>query len=244
MNTQVNIKGFIKSIDTKTWVIVGLVVFLFFSIKGCRDNANDYNTISDNYSILNDSLTKSVNDLGQEKSRIRVLKGQNKKALLQLKTSDSTVIKLQELVSNYKGKLSAAIVLNNSTTERGITETTIIHDTLYNDVYETYFTEWDEEWSKGEIIAKRSSIERNITFYNSFDITIGEEKSGWFGKRDLEISIVNKNPNTITKDLESFNIQPNPKRYSLGVGVGYGLGSNFTLQPFIGVMVQYKIKDF
>ncbi len=202
-------------------IIVGIL--LFRSCKGDIDLKEQIGL----YEAAQDTLHQTRNELGQQVSSIALLKADNKKDLLRMKTDDSTIIALQVLVKEYKGKLKTATVLGTSTNDNGNSGTTTDYDTIYTDtgsyVSPVYKTEWEEEWSIGKIIATKDSISRDIKIKNDFEITVGDEKQkGLFKKKKSLVTITNKNPNTITTELRTFVIEPQKKKVSIGLGVAYG----------------------
>jgi hypothetical protein len=193
---------------------------------------------------MNDSLKKTKNKLGQEESKVRTLVGNNEKTLLQMESKDSTIIQLQASVEDYKGKLTSATSISNTTIIEGSTQTVVKYDTINNVEYPIYESVWDEKWLIGKITATKDSVYRNISFFNKFNVVIGEERQKLFGKREFNVTVTNLNPNTITNDLRTFQVEAKKKPYVISLGVGYGIGAGFAAQPFIGIHAGYKILSF
>lgn len=212
-------------LDTKN-IIIGLlliiVIILYFKSCG-KSKSDEYKGL---YEAAQDTLQQTRNELGEQVSSIALLSASNDKLFLKMKTNDSTIIALQNVVKDYKGKLKAATVLGTSTNDTGSSETTIKWDTIRDEsgtsVAAVYETEWDEKWSVGSIRATKDSISRDIKIRNDFEITIGEEKQGWFKKKKSLVTITNKNPNTITQELRTFTVEPKKRRISIGLGAAYG----------------------
>lgn len=216
-----------------------------------------WNKYSDakNGQIQNKSITAKLeklrNEKGQEEAKIAVILAEKKAALLKAQTKDTLIMWLQEAVKEYKGALNTAIVLSNNTGSQGVTNTVVYRDTTIIrevggvvTIKETpaYETSWSNQWETGHILATSDSIYRDIKIKNEYEITLGATKNGWFKPKEYEVKIVNLNPNTETEELRSFQVKTKPKRLSLGVQAGYGLGLlDMKPQPFIGIGAQFNI---
>lgn len=225
----------------KQLLIILSILIILFGIIIC----NEKRVIDENIITPHDILIKR-NNKNQEEAYIEVLQLKNKKQLLQLKTSDSTIIKLQELVDKYKGELNSAIILSNITSVKGSDITIITKENIINGLDTTeiisYETSWSNKWEEGYIKATQDSIIRDIRIKNEFEIVIGNEKRKMFKKGLYEIKIVNLNPNTYTKEIKTFQVKKENPRFSLGIQLGYGIGLlDFKPQPYLGVGIQYNL---
>jgi hypothetical protein len=196
-------------------------------------------------SVLADSLETTVDDLGRQTATIQNFKLDKAKDLLKIQTNDSTVIWLQGVVEEYKGKLQAALVASSVTSEEGSGKTRIIGgDTIWKDnvlyVYPNYETDWNKRWSEGYILATKDSISWNFKVKNEYEITVGDASNGWFKKRVSEVSFKNLNPNTATTELRSVSVDNKGKKFHVVVYVGYGAGAN-GLSPQIGIGGGYSL---
>lgn len=228
-------------------ILIGMGVLIlalsFLLFRSCESNRI---AIAHNEQI-NDTLRSYIDENGIQVSRIRVLTGESKKTLLSIKSKDSTIVWLQELVKSYKGKLDAAIVLSGTTSSVGSTGTIVSRsDTVYIDsliyIYPEYYSEWNERWDSGFIRANRDSIHRQVKVHNEYEITLGSVSNGWFKKKTYDVMVKNLNPNTRTEELRSFQVKENPKRISLGIHAGYGLSlSTFQPTPYIGIGVGFNL---
>lgn len=223
---------------------IGIVILLSILLfKSCEESNR---LVGVNESLEEDILIKT-NEKGQQEASISVLQLKNKKQLLELKSKDSTIIWLQDVVKDYKGKLNAAIVLSNHTLVNGSSVTNWLPgDTVYVDsvryFYPTYNTDWENRWEVGSITAKRDSISWSIKVKNEYEIYLGAISKGWFKKRKYEVLVRNMNPNTYTTELRSFQVEEKSRRISLGIQAGYGLGLlDFKPTPYIGLGFQFNI---
>ena len=231
----------------ETRIIIALTVFvlillglLFYQWRKTQDSVDLTNAVTD-------ELDVRINKKGQETASIKIIRAETEIALMKLQAKDTIIKWLQETVKGYKGALNTAIVLRNQTSTKGVSRTEIIYDTIYGDdgtkeVNIAYKTNWSNKWEQGYIKATKDSIYRDIKVINDYQITLGGLKNGWFKKKEYEIEVLNLNPNTVTKELRTFQIKSKPKILSFGVQAGYGIGlRDFKTQPYIGVGVQLNL---
>lgn len=220
-----------------------VIILLLFSLKTCGDLDNKQSMID----ALSDDLHTYKDKDGLNNAYINNFKLSNAKDLLRIKTQDSTIKKLQDLVKDYKGKLQSAVVFGSSTNSNGTTitkyipgDTVIIDSIAY--VYPKYETQWSNKWETGYILAERDSIKRQIKIKNEYEITIGEPKSGLFSrKQSSQVQIKNLNPNTETTELRSISVETRQKKLGVGISVGIALGKEFSLTPYVGLGLNYNI---
>ena len=221
-------------------IIAGILLF-----KSCSDNRGLKEQVA-LYETAQDSLTQTRNDLGQQITSTSLMKAAKKKDFLKMQTNDSTILALQKVVKDYKGKLASATVLGSSTSDSGTSVTTTSWDTIKTDtgsiIHPVFKTDWDERWSRGNIIASKDSISRNIQVKNEFEFTQGLERQGFLKKRKSLVTIKNLNPNTVTTELKTFTVQAQKKRFSVGIGAAYGLDiTNLKMTIVIGPTIHMPL---
>lgn len=217
-------------------VLLGLFRWQYLKAKEAEDLTE----------AITDELEVSKNKLGQETASIKVLRAEKEATLLKLEAKDSAIIWLQRAVKEYKGAVNTAIVLRNATQSKGATETVVIRDTVKvggeTQIADFYETKWSNKWEDGYILARPDSIFRDIKVKNDYQITLGSVKNGWFKPKEYEVQVLNLNPNTSTRELRSFQVTNKPKRISIGLQAGYGVGLlDFKTQPYVGLGVQYNL---
>ncbi len=225
-----------------------VAVLIGIMLRQCQEG----NMMIDLHDATQDSLRISVNKNGEQKASISILATTNKKQFLNLQTNDTTIQKLQKVVKDYKGKIHSATVLGTSTADVGITRTiTLPGDTVFRGdtiyIYKTYTSDWDEKWSVGSIVANRDSISRKIKIKNDFEFTTGLASQGFLKKDKLEVGILNKNPNTVTTELRTFEIDIPNKRFTVSIQAGYGIvmsGVSISTGPYVGVGVGFTVFKF
>lgn len=178
-------------------------------------------------------------------SRIKSFEGIGERMFLSINSKDSTITWLQKTVREYKGKLLAASVVSASTSSRGSASTTITAgDTVFSGdtikVFPVYEAMWENKWEKGEVRAGKDSIYRDIKIHNEYEFTLGEERNGWFKRKEMEIKMTNLNPNTVTTELRSYNVKQSPKRFNAIAYVGYGFSSS-GISPQVGIGIGYTL---
>ncbi len=77
---------------------------------------------------------------------------------------------------------------------------------------------------------------------NTLSFVIGKTK-GFFNS-EYKIRAVNSNPMIQTVGLDSYVFKPAKKRFGVGIQVGYGVGANFALTPYIGIGLSYDLIRF
>lgn len=219
----------------KSIVIIILVIALLKSFNSQKEllNLND---------SLNSELITEKNEKGQEIAKRKILETSEKKLFLKIKSKDSSIIRLQEIVEDYKGRLYSATLVKNSTKINGKGVTELIVEEKQTISFPTYRTSFSDKWYDITIEAGKDSIKWNSQIRNEFEITIGEESNGWFKKRTKNISILNLNPYTETTELRNYSISTKPKRLNFSLVGAYGLGlGDGQIQSFIGFGVSYTI---
>jgi hypothetical protein len=174
----------------------------------------------------------------------------------QIDSNDSLIQRLQNEVKNYRGLLATATVIGSRTIDNGQTTTTVIttpKDTAKAArngdgavVFPTYSSQWADKWSKGSIVARKDSIYRSITLFNEFVVTTGYHKRGLFKRAELEVTVANENPNTITTGLRSFRVKEKRGRFTISIHAGFGMNYGLLHQridvgPQIGVGGSFSI---
>ena len=230
------------SINTRKKLFTGIMHFslvlttiiLVISINKCK-NLHDINIETNNlYNAANDSIIKYKNKLNQEVTKTSVLSTTNVNLLLNLKTKDRDVIELQNMLKQAKKEnkeLSSALVIRNATIIS-------LKDSLHNIItgwtqpnkdscyrYPIYSKDFsiDSCYTKGHVSLGLTSFNIDLKVNNDFDVSIGEEKDGWFKKKQFA-EIVNKNKCTTTTNLKVYDKKEKKtniiKPFGIGVIVG------------------------
>jgi hypothetical protein len=227
-------------------LLIIIVLLLGGGAYWITTQANKINDLEEVSDTASDSLETYRNQNGELVAEIKSFDLSNEKELLALKTQDKAIQRLQEVVKGFEGKLAAAIIASGETSDKGATATEISGgdtvksgDTVF--IYPIYSTEWAEKWSEGIIKASRDSITRDIKIKNDYSFTLGKKSNGWFKKREVVVEMTNLNPNTVTKELRSYNVRQEPKRLNLVVYGGAGYQFGVGIVPQIGLGLGYTL---
>ena len=219
------------------YVIITVLCFVIF--RQCDSKNQSDNSQESVQEFLNDSITYYKNRLGQQVAEKRAIQG-DKQALeiLLSKQIDSTG-QLKSLVWKFRKVQSAG----------NITQATRI-DTIeipYEVPLPVHFTrEFSKQTDYYSITGKANqngvSLEK-IEIPNTLSFAIGKKRTGFFNS-EYRIEAVNSNPYIQTTGLDSYTLDVPEKRLGLSLYAGYGLSSNFTFQPQIGIGLTYSLIRF
>jgi len=196
-----------------------IVLLIVLNIRGCDKERSATNLLAS----LGDSLSTTRDKLGREVTKSNTLSIYNGKQLLLVKSQDSSIISLQEIIEDYRGQLRSASHLHTVTAGKVITNTIVQVDTVGNDIYPTYKGIFDTPWYKGTVIANKDKVTNVYKVINKYQIVEGKESNGWFKKKQYTSTVINLNPNTSTKEFKTVVITGIPKRFTFGMQIGYGL---------------------
>lgn len=236
-------------------VIVILLSFLIvYTCKGVQADmaANDLND------ALKDSVQFYKTKEGLSGAKTTVFEAQNSSDFTKLATKDSTILKLQVLVKQYKSELSkrgSAFVINTeghfeATTATTVKDSTTSPDRTKSPVYASDFKLEDKKgvlWAWGNTLARKDSTTVKVNFRDELTGVIGVEKTGFLGlgRGKAFADIKTANPYNQIKDVRVYSTLPMPrKRFSVGPTIVYGFGENFTLQPIIGIGATWGLIQF
>jgi hypothetical protein len=210
----------------KAGFIISIILIIAFAItfllgRGCNhphDNSTEQNNTA--------ALTDTIRILRQLDSTliatIASYQANNKAQFLALASKDSTIIALQGMVKDFKGRLQAAGAFTTETKFTATGKTKIVHDTAYigSQSYPTYTTDFQlGRWVHGDVVANSDSIVVTPSVYDEYELGFGYDKSG---KAYGEVKT--HNPYNTIKTFRSYNLAlPKQKRYGIGIQAGYGL---------------------
>jgi len=239
----------INTDSIKKYTSIALAVLTFIMYLLWSNEQQSYKELLELNEKAEATLKTYVNKNGEQVAQIQTLQANNKKAFTEMHSKDEHIMKLQEMVEQYKGKLRSATLVTNSTHTIGNVPTvvTVNHtDTVYKDsvcyVYPTYTANWSNKWEIGLISATKDSIFRDIKISNEYEITIGKVNNGLLKKKTSEVIVKNVNPNTITEELRTFEIVQNDKRVNLSFQAGYGIGlRDMRPTPYAGFGISFNL---
>jgi hypothetical protein len=226
-------------------LIAAVILLLLFSYDKCtKDHSSDKATL-ELIRAMADTLRSFRKADSTQIATISVLKTESAKAFLELQSKDSEIIRLQEIVKEYKSKLKAgsSVTLASIHTELEHTgKTTIVkRDTVRQDslvyIYPTYSDSLKNKWIDYSTVINKDSASFKLKVYNEFSAVVGEDK-----KRGAFVDLHLYNPYSSTDQLRTYQVKlPRVKKLGVGPNVSYGVGANFKPQVFIGLGIQYNI---
>lgn len=233
-------------------VLVLLVIIL--SVMYFNKNSDYKEQLSLN-STATAELVKWKDKDSLNNAKIEVLTTQNTKDFLAFRSLDSSIAKLQSDVkemSKYLKKQGSVTNLSTTTTVDITNPTEVIEnpEEPQSPTYKSNISLKDKdgkEWIYGESIAKRDSTSLFLKVKNDYTLTVGLEPQGFLGlgKPKPFAQVKNLNPWSEVNELRTYQVSlPPPKRFGVGVIVGYGLGNNGQLSPIIGVGMSYNLIGF
>ena len=186
-----------------------------------------------------DSVEYYKNQYNQTVARIGVIEASSADALLKLTNQkDSELIKLQELVSNYKNKLK----------KPGSSATTFTTQTVYDTIYldtvnreklkgiDSISNTINNKWITLKYGWKKDSTYSHLKIRDEYDAVIGYDNDKLFA------DITTHNPYSTVKTIRSFNVKiPPEKKNHFGFNMTLGLDSKLKPTPVVGIGYSYGI---
>lgn len=196
---------------------------------------------------LNDSLSYYKDKTGRDHARISVIDALGIEDLLHLETKDTTILKLQKLVSEYKPN----IVKGGSAT---ILKTVTKYDTVFirerDTIYKTLeiMDSVSNKWISAKFGFSGNKTLFSLKIINDYSVIIGSHKTGFFKPKKFFIDVVDNNPYSKVKSLRTYQRVSNVKsKFGIGPFLGYGIGfsgGRFVTAPTIGIGVTYSLISF
>jgi uncharacterized protein YxeA len=217
-------------------ILSAIILYSVFFFKNeIKNNKAEYLL---NTQALTENVKEVKNKLGENAYKVTTLESDNTDLIEQLKSNDSTVIRLQELISVYKKEIKnsgSVTVFNESIT---IKDNTPIEKTDSTTTF-NYSNKWIS--LDGSI---KDSLTFNLSIINKYSVIIGYESNGFFKNKTPYSLITNENPYSIVTSIKSYKVKVKKPKWSFGVTAGYGVvQSNSKLHGGFGVMLgmQYKL---
>lgn len=190
---------------------------------------------------LTDSIHTWVDVNGKQTATITAIQDDNTKLFLALKSSDSTIIKLQADVKEAlkRGKLKlpgSSMTYVGRETGIGITVPSIIQNGGY------FSTVNMDGWITGTIFAKEDSTEVNLKVKDEFSVSLDYEPRKWYSLSAPKpyVEVISKNPYSKTKELRTYQVNtPGEPNLIIGPSVGVGYPGFF-----LGVSATYPLFKF
>lgn len=238
----------------KNFIIIILIIFIGVLIYFQNNSKNKINEQANLISSYNSKIKTWKDKDNLNRAKIETIETQKIKDFLTIKSKDSLIENLQEIVHNFKKQLAhqgSVTVVGGSTnvstqmgTEIVSKDTVIVQNNIY--IYPEYKSKFNlDTWVIGSIVAGRDSISMKLKVRNSYAVIVGQEKHGLFKKAKPFVEVVNYNPYAETKTLRTYKVTiPKPKKFSIGPMVGVSMGVDGKLQGVVGIGIQYNLIKF
>ena len=244
--------------------LIGAIIILLLLLTGAgfyiKKLKTDNREINDLYAVQAAELQTWKNKDGLNMAKIESFKTRETETFLEMKTKDSEIIRLQELVkekNKYIKQQGDAITLLKSQTQIDTIITEPVPEALVM-TKDSLSYSFDNKWiiaSYGFRLNYQNPFERmevqstflNLTVNNEYGILLGSESTGFLGlgKRKPFAEVTNYNPYTKTTVLRTYQVDGYPNsRFGVGLMAGYGFTSDLNTGIFVGVGVSYNLIKF
>lgn len=224
-----------------------MVVFIILWLKSCENKKNNEKEQLGLIAALQDSVHHYKDKDSINVARIAVIETEKVSTFLKLKSIDSSVIALQSLVESYKKQLShggsATNIGGTTHIDTTLTHTIVKSDTVVKDsityIYPIYLDTIKNKWLTYTSETNRTSHRVNIKFNNEYSVIIGTDKGKAFA------DVKSYSPYDSIGTVRTYQVStPKPKKWSLGVGLNYGIRENFKFGFQAGVYLGYNLIRF
>lgn len=240
-----------------------IVILILLNLKSCKTNKDTVRDYTNTINALSDTMTSYRTKDGVQVSKINLIQTEKAQQFLEIKSKDAIIIKLQEEVKKNKrrlGNTGSVTVITNTTDVQGsdttyitMKDTVVRNDTVY--LYPEYTSNIkmglkkdSSYWVTANIKSNKDTTDIGISLSNAYTVVIGKDKvkgfKNLFKPKVPFVEVTNENPYTSTKTVRAYQVKaPKPKRFGLGVQIGYGLSLDKKpiLKPYIGVGINYNI---
>lgn len=237
------------NIKTPIWVLA--LVAVLFLIVTCNSVQKE-NRLSSQLklykTLVEDTLVQYRDKNGVLSSKVKVLEVLNKNQILELNTNKQTLIRLQDELKVQQGRVTNSVGFSGQTKFDTIIKTEIkyVYDTLYQDgdtiliPLKKYAVHHNDRWMNINFDSDSSKTTVSIQVENEYTVSLVKKK------KKYEAIVKNYNPYSSVSEISAVSLQgfPRPKKFGLGVHLGYGINSSFRVQPYIGIGVSYNVIRF
>ncbi len=210
---------------------IGICAFLGLRSCSAEKRYEDSQSVNE---VLTEDFKTVTNEKGEEIATRKLIQA-SYFGLKNIHANDSSEIgRLKKLIDS---KTFSATIIQNTTSvhDHGKTIVSFPADSIkpnikdhtrYDTIYPTYTYKDSTKWQQVSITANRDSTDVTCLVHNEFDITQTIEKQGkWpFRKKVAVIKVVNKNPNTKTKELISYEAKQPKRHIALIAGISAVIG--------------------
>lgn len=221
--------------------IIVLIVIIFFT-RECNHNKyiktleNESDLYVNHEKVFTVSLNKYKEELATQKAIVRY-----KEDLLAKEIAETS--NLKNIIVGIKGKVEIIIKPVPVYLDKIITLT----DSTKCLPLPIKFKRGDKWWNETGTITEKGYLESDsLNFISEPIIAVGYKKRTFktlLKKPELVIVYRDKNPYSHIKELDNIFIKDKPRRFGIGLQVGYGL-SIYGLSPTISIGINYNLIKF
>lgn len=237
------------NIKTPIWVLALVaVLFLIVTCNSVQKENHLSSQLKLYKTLVEDTLVQFRDKNGVLSSKVKVLEVLNKNQILELNTNKQTLIRLQDELKVQQGRVTNSVGFSGQTKFDTIIKTEIkyVYDTLYQDgdtiliPLKKYAVHHNDRWMNINFDSDSSKTTVNIQVENEYTVSLVKKK------KKYEAIVKNYNPYSSVSEISAVSLQglPKPKKFGLGVQLGYGINSSFRVQPYIGIGVSYNVIRF
>ena len=224
----------------KNIIYIGIIVVLTFVIfRQCNSATEKLQSQESATEFLNDTIAYYQNEIGQQVAEKKAIQGDNDALEILLSKQIDSTGQLKALVNKFR-KAQAA---GNITQATRIDTVEIPYEVPVPVDFTRDFGANTEYYSITGTSNQNGVTLTGIEIPNTLSFAIGKKRTGIF-KSEYRIEVVNSNPYVQTTGLDSYILKVPAKRLGLSLYAGYGVGSNFTFQPQIGIGFSYSLIKF
>lgn len=227
--------------NAKVLAVLVIVNFLLLMVLGFINNIFREKIVDKQLQIdfYIDSLKTQRNENGELVATIGVLQSERVENLLEIKTKDKSILKLQEKVKEYEKKLKkgGSVTVAGTSTNVSGTVPLIPIDTfnINKPQNKPVSFSFSDEWVNLSGTVKNDSLSFKLRVTNDYSLALIDDKKAPY------IELTELNPYTDVSYLRTFQIlKKPPSRFGLSVQAGYGITKE-NLSPYIGVGISYTI---
>lgn len=232
----------LKKINFSWWsaLLLGALCIVFYLRARFLESK-----ISENVRIVSALIDTVKNQRLNDRSLLSTIESfsvLSQKSLLEIRSKDSLINRLQKIISSNKN-VETGVAIDNTT---GVSDSgkTVVHhrDTVYVDekvyMYPAYSYYKKDDWIEINVLSTKDTTFVDLLIENKYDVYITRNR----GKYSATVHSLS--PYTKDQKVRAMNvIAPSPKRLGLGINAGYGMTKE-GLSPYVGIGIQYNIIEF
>ena len=227
---------------SKSVIIIGIIILaLIHKCTNVKKN-NVIESLTIQNQILLDTVVQFKDANKKQAAKIKVIELSNINQLKNIESQKHLVTLLQSEVKLYKQKLQSAIGIVTITEFDTLFKTDSFHITTNStDTFsiKSFDFQHSDNWIKINIQGDGQNTSFSVGVKNEYTVSIVKVKKGF------DAIVKNSNPYSTTKEIIATKVSlPKPKKFGVGVVIGYGLTFPMKPSPFVGIGLSYNILRF